>query len=215
MKARIPVAVVFSAAFLAAAAAPAREDHVRVVNYSNPSHDAYVLAIGGTTMTTNASTSTIVAVRRAWAGDFLWFRRHRRAFIVRDPTVIEKVRDLFAPLDALRPDQKALGRREKDVDREEEALDRERDRIQDSSDADDEEAAVPARAPADEARVKELDARIAELRSRQRALEAEERELDSRADEIERRVEADLWRRIDRWMTDGTAKPAGDPDGRG
>ena len=208
MKARFAAAGLCAALF--AAAAPAAEGNIHVLNYSNSKQDAYVLAIDGTTMTASASTSTIVAVQKAWRGDFLWIRRHGKAYVTSDRAVVGKVRTLFSPLDALRPEQHAVSAREKDVDREQEALDRERDRIEDASDADDgdehdEEPA--ARSPQDERRLQELDARIAELDSRERALDAQESELDARSEEIEREVEAKLWTLIDGWIADGTAAP--------
>ncbi|HET7452925.1 MAG TPA: hypothetical protein VFL12_09300 [Thermoanaerobaculia bacterium] len=212
MKARFAAAGLCAALF--AAAAPASEGNVHVRNESPSRRDAYVLAIGGTTMTASASTSTIVAVQKAWTGDFLWIRRHGRAYVTRDRAVVGKVRTLFAPLDTLRPEQHAISARERDVDREQEALDRERDRIEDASDADDgdeDDEQPAARLPQDERRLRELDARIAELDSQERALDAQERELDARSDEIEREVEAKLWTLIDGWIADGTALPAEDP----
>ena len=212
MKARFAAAGLCAA--LWAAAVPASDGNVHLRNASNSRRDAYVLAIDGTTMTASASTSTIVAVQKAWPGDFLWIRRRGKAYITSDRAVVEKVRTLFAPLDALRPQEHAVSAREREVDQQQEALDRERDRIEDASDADDgdEDDETPAaRSPQDEGRLRELDAQIAELESRQRALDAQERELDARSEEIEREVEAKLWSLIDGWIADGTAKPAEDP----
>ena len=208
MKARFAAAL---CAALFAAAAPASEGNIHVRSRSDAKHDAYVLAIGGMTMSASASTSTIVAVQKAWPGDFLWVRRNGKAYRTSDREVVGKVRTLFAPLDALRPEQNAVSARERDVDREQEVLDRERDRIEDASDADDgdeDDEAPAARSPRDEQRLRELDARIAELDSQERDLDAQESELDARSEEIEREVEAKLWTLIDGWIADGTAAPA-------
>src|SRR2546430_1078617 len=101
----------------------------RTVFYESQDSDAYVLSLQKSFWSTNTSLEMMQRLRRRFTGDFLWVRRGRKAFLMRDPETLRQVRTLFDPLRALEPDRATLERlrsplesREKALDREEETL---------------------------------------------------------------------------------------------
>jgi beta-lactamase regulating signal transducer with metallopeptidase domain len=73
---------------LTAASAPASTSRTRTETYAIVDGDSEQLSISG-------STDDIDAIRAAQTrvdGDFLWFRRDGKAFVLRDPAILERVR---------------------------------------------------------------------------------------------------------------------------
>jgi bla regulator protein blaR1 len=210
VKLAIPLSVLLFAGLAAPAAANEGSD--RTVIYPQRNQDAYVLSMGENSICTNASLTEMQALRRRFPGDFLWVRRARKTYLLRDQATIAEARALFAPLRALDPAREAVRRlreplesREAVVEREERALDREADRFSDDEEEEDQ--------PSDR---KDLDARQEALRDRQRALEREEKHVDALEEELDRKEEAlekqaekELWRLIDASITRGLARPIG------
>jgi DNA repair exonuclease SbcCD ATPase subunit len=177
--------------------------------------DAYVLQ-RGTQTSVSGSLDDLERLRHKFAGDFLWFRRSSTEYVIQDPDRISEAEGLFAPLEALSPEQRGLERQEAALDREEESIDSERDEIEsareeldvpdesvESADAD--TAAQDREAELDE-REHALDKRSRELRARQGALSSEEHKLEAREEELERAAEAKLWQLLDRSIGDGRAE---------
>jgi hypothetical protein len=205
-----------------------------------PDQDSYVLAMGSHTMSTNLDFDAFARMREKRTGDFLWFRRSGKTYLVEDPATLREAQGFFASLRELEPEQEALGRRQEELSDLEQQLDREQDEIENrmerltgedeveaESDGDDdaefmvtEQTAPPTeeeRAAIDH-ELDELRGRQDALRPRQRELEAKDRELDAversldaRESKLEREAEAKLWKLIDASIASGVAKPSARP----
>jgi len=219
------------AAGLLAVATPAAAAPRRTANESPA--DAYALSMGENSMSTNLSLDEYVRLREKRSGDFLWFRRAGRAYLIEDPATLAQARELFAPLRALEPEQEDLRRRqdeldeaERELDRQQEDLEQRMDRIAEmdgETDGDAEEAEVvvgeEVGPPTDEERA-ELDhelemlrsqddalrPRMREIESRNRELESIDRSLDAREEKLEREAEGKLWILIDQAVKSGSAR---------
>jgi hypothetical protein len=192
----------------------------------SPARDAYVLSTHGRWMSSGVNIDDIDGRRqRLGDGDFLWFHRSGKSWIVDDPATLARASALFEPLEGLAPEQDALHDREKALDDREQALDDEEERIDaamerlepDYDEGDDDVDAPPPPPPSAsvEAERDELDRRRGELRDKQRELQAEqrafareERALDQREEDLERAAESQLWRLMDELVSSGAAKPA-------
>jgi hypothetical protein len=181
----------------------------RTVIYESQDSDAYVLSLGKGSWSMNTSLEGIQGLRKRFTGDFLWLRRGRKSFLVRDPETLRQARTLFDPLRTLEPDHAALKRlrsplesRDKALDREQEALDREADRLSDRK----KDRAAGVR--------EDLERRRRALEERMRALEKEEEQvetlenaLEEKREALENYAEGELWRLIDASIARGLAKP--------
>jgi hypothetical protein len=181
----------------------------RTVIHGSPDADAYVLSLGKSSWCTNLSLEKMQGLRKRFTGDFLWLRRAKKSFLVRDPETLRQVQTLFDPLRALEPDRAALERlraplerREQALDREQEALDREADRLSDRK----EERAVGAREDL-ERRRRALQERLRALEKEQKQIEALENDLEEKQEALENYAEGELWRMIDTFLERGIARP--------
>jgi hypothetical protein len=161
--------------------------------------DAYVLSRAGGDSSMNASVDDLKALRSRFSEDFLWFRRNGKEYVISDPAVIDEAERCFDALRPLRPQQEALGDRDRVLDREEEALDREYDALVDA-DHDTREAR------SDERR-RDIEEQLRAVREQQRDLEREERILGERQEALEKVAEARLDRLIDDALRRGVARP--------
>jgi hypothetical protein len=189
--------------FVAAAAAPcsARD----VAGRSDAGRDSYSIVVHGTWMSSNQSVPQMEAMRARYQGDYVWFRRNGKVYLVRDAARLEEARRIFdadPERDSLERERSAFERRERELDREQDRLEEASDEMQDSDD--DEEG--PKLDEAGLRRLEEVRAKRREVASQMRELEAKDRELDRREDAIEKRDEARLWTLADRWIADGTAR---------
>lgn len=181
----------------------------RTVFSESQDSDAYVLSLGKSSWTTNTSLEKMQGLRKRITGDFLWVRRGRKSFLVRDPETLRQARTLFDPLRTLEPDRAALERlrsplerREQALDREQEALDREADRVSDRK----KDRAVGVREDL-ERRRRALEQRMRALEKEQEQVEALENALDEQREALENDAEGELWRLIDASIARGLAKP--------
>jgi bla regulator protein blaR1 len=231
---RVPLAVL--AAALCAATAPAAGEEGSRHRTDRPDQDAYVLAMGQHTMSTNLDFDAFARMREKRTGDFLWFRRAGKTYVVEDPATLRLAQELFAPLRALEPEQEALSRRQEELSEKEQELDREQDEIESRMDrlTDDGETeydgdtefmvSEETTPPTEEERA-ELERELDELRGQQEALrplqreiqaknrelDAVERSLDAREEKLEREAEGRLWKLIDASIESGVAKPTPRP----
>ncbi len=183
--------------------------------------DGYVLTIGNRMTSTNLSLDEYEALRERHFGDFLWFRRAGKTYLIEDRGTLEECRSFFAPLRALEPEredlqrrEEALDEREAELDREEEDLDVAMDRLDDIGDDEGEDQDATRAAPASDAELRALRSRQENRRDQQRDLEARSRELeqaekslDGREEAIEAKAEAKVWNLIDAAVRSGIAKP--------
>ena len=98
--------------------------------------DAYILRLGDNTTSTNVSSEDYAGLRAKRSGDFLWFRRAGKTYVIEDQATLEEARALFAPMRALEPEQEdlrrkeeALSEKERELDRQDEDLDRQMDQM--------------------------------------------------------------------------------------
>lgn len=170
--------------------------------------DAYVLSRGHSS-SSNGTLEELRDLRRRYSGDFLWFRRAGREYLVRDPRLLGEAAALFDPLRELEPEQTALARKQDALGREEEALDREQDDLEREAEAASEKTRGSASKThsAPERQQRALAERQADLARRQRVLDDEEQGIDRRQERLEKAAEARLWKLIERSIREGVASP--------
>jgi len=143
--------------------------------------DAYVLHVGKTDVTMTSSQvgidSVVALQHRLGNAPYLWVRVSAREYLIRDETFLRQAEALWAPVQALKPE-------EHELDDEERRLDKRIDAIEDGK-----ATAGPG----------ELD----ELRARYRVVERRQRELDQRSDAMEKVIEAKLRDMVDVAIRDG------------
>jgi len=146
--------------------------------------DAYVLHVGKTDVTMTSSQvgidSVVALQHRLGNGPYLWVRLGAREYLIRDEAFLREAEALWAPVQALKPE-------EHELDDEERRLDKRIDAIEDGK-----ATAEPG----------ELD----ELRARYRVVERRQRELDQRSDAMEKVIEAKLRDMVDVAIRDGRAQ---------
>jgi hypothetical protein len=144
--------------------------------------DAYVLHSGTTdvTMTSMSIEDLPPLYRRLGNGSYLWVRIDGRQYLIRDGAVLHEATTIWAPVDALRPEQR-------EVEAEERRLDRRIDAIEDG-------------------KAKGEPGELARLRERFRTVSARERELDKRSEALEKVAEAQLRELVERAIRNGRAE---------
>jgi len=143
--------------------------------------DAYILHSGDTDVTmASGSLSDIVALHhRLGDTSYLWVRLGAREYLIRDESILGEAVALWAPIQAMRPEQEALND-------EEERLDARIDAIEDGK-----ATAAPGE--------------LAALRARDDIVRRRERELDEREEAMEKVVETKLRQVIDQAIRNGRA----------
>jgi hypothetical protein len=224
-------------ACLAAAPAAASGGSGATHSTSRSDADAYILALGDRTMSTNVSFDDHALLAKR-SGDFLWFRRGGKAYRIEDRATLEEAGALFVPLRALEPEfealrrkEEALNEQERELDRQDEDLDRRADQMtgdegdeggDGDAEYDEDVQPVVEASDADRAELqreldevrgqqRNLEARQRDLESDSRDLDAVERTLDAREDALEREAEGKLWTLIDDAVKKGIAKPSATP----
>ena len=144
--------------------------------------DAYVLHSGKTDITmTSVSMSELPALRcRLGNTSYLWVRLGTREYLIRDESVLREAVELWAPIEAMKPEQEALSE-------EEERLDKRIDAIEDHK----------ATAASGE---------LEQLRARNEIVSRRQREIEEREQAMEKVVEAQLRQIIDQAIQSGRAK---------
>lgn len=178
---------------------------------SSRTPQAYVLARRDHWTSWNASLEEVERLQRRLSGDFLWFRRAGRAYMVRDRATLAEAFGLFDPMEELQPEMAELGRRQKEFDRKQSVLDREEedlDRMADRLD-DDEEGGRESERRDLERRQRDLESRARRLEEEERKLEAVERSIDEREEALEKKAEEQLLELMDRTLREGIAAPEG------
>lgn len=70
----------------------------------------------------NEDLQHALALRKSIKGDFIWFERDEKSYIITDPAFIAKAKALFEPQDELGRKQDALGRQQDELGRRQDAL---------------------------------------------------------------------------------------------
>jgi DNA repair exonuclease SbcCD ATPase subunit len=173
------------------------------------SRDGYVFALDGTSHATHVDLDEFVRVRKARTGDFLWFRRGGRAYVVTDPAVLAAGRDILRPLWELSRKQEALSARLRPFEVREEALDREEDLLEKRAErleGRDDRAANEERDRLEPLQ-RELNEKQEALAAEMSEIEAEERDLEDRERDLERVADAEVARLIEDVLRRGLARP--------
>ena len=170
--------------------------------------DAHVVVLNESSYATNVDLDQLLRIRKGRTGDFLWFRRGGRAYLVTDPAVLAAGREILGPVRALSREQEELSARLRPFEEREDELDREEERLEERSErleGRDDRAAKEQRERLD-ALGRELDERQEAVKADMRELEAEERRLDDREREVEAAADAELARLIEDALRRGVAR---------
>ena len=62
------------------------------------------------------------ALRKKISGDFIWFQRDEKSYVIRDPATVDHARKLFAPQEELGKQQEELGKQQEALGEQQEAL---------------------------------------------------------------------------------------------
>ena len=146
--------------------------------------DAYILHSGKTnvTMMSNMSIEKLVVMQKRFGDSepYFWMRIDGRQYLIRDEAFLREARTLWAPIDALKPEQKELAAEER-------RLDHRIDAIEDGN------------AKADRGELEQL-------RERNRVVERRMREIDEREEALEKVIESKLRDLAEDAIRDGRAK---------
>jgi|HubBroStandDraft_6_1064221.scaffolds.fasta_scaffold09819_2 bla regulator protein BlaR1 len=71
---------------------------------------------------TNHPSEFVEFLQEKIPGDFIWFRRDGKSYVIRDQAAIKRAKDFFAGVDALDKKQEELGRQQEALGRQQEAL---------------------------------------------------------------------------------------------
>ena len=145
--------------------------------------DGYILHTGATnvTMSNRAIREMMAIQRRLGDSDYLWARIEGHEYLIRDEALLRDADSLWAPLRAMRPEERALSREESELDHRIDAIEDHRT-----------EEAEPGE--------------LRRLRDRYRIVDRRLREIERRNDEMEKVVEAKLRDLIDDAIRDGRAR---------
>ena len=173
---------------------------------ASPSSPSLALCLGETSYVTGMDIDHFVALRKARTGDFLWFRRDGKRYLVTDAGVLDAARKALQPSDEVRREMDGVNARLKPYEDREEQIDREESALDDADDALEgrEDASERRRL---ETRRSEIEAQRRVLRSEMRSIEEEERRLETREREIEVVVDAEIERLADDALRRGLAQP--------
>jgi hypothetical protein len=184
--------VLFVVGLAAAAAVEARGP-------GGAARDAHILVLDGSSYATNVDIDELLRIRKAHRGDFLWFRRGGRTYLVTDPAVLAAGRDILRPVRELSREQEAASARLRPFEEREEELDREKERLEERAErleGRDDRVANDERDRL-EAMERELDEKQQAAREEMREIEAEERRLEDREREVEAVADAQVARLVE------------------
>jgi hypothetical protein len=178
--------------------------------HGGPPDRAHALCLGQSSYVTGMDIEDFVAMRKARTGDFLWFRRNGKSYVVTDGAVLDAARIALRPVDELGREQQAVSDRLQPYEKREEAIDREESAIDEAQDAldDRDDAAAESERKRLEARRREVESRRRTLESEMRDVQGEERRLEEREREIERVADAAIERLADDALQRGLARKA-------
>jgi chromosome segregation ATPase len=171
--------------------------------------DGYCFSFGGSLHASNIDLDQMLRVRKARTGDFLWFRRGGRQYLVTDAATLAEGGEILRPLRELAREQERVSERlrpfeseERELDDDEEELEEQAERLEDRND----HAAAEQRRRL-ESLQRELETKLRALEARMREIEDEERVLEDRERELERVADAKVERLIADALRRGLARP--------
>jgi beta-lactamase regulating signal transducer with metallopeptidase domain len=123
---RVASAAVPSSGFAgrAWAAPPAEQSHS--YSYRNDDESRFVIVTGNSDSLTMSGTTEDAhhaqKLRKQIAGDFIWFERDEKSYIIRDQDTVARARKLWAPQEELGKKQEALGKQQAELGKQQAAL---------------------------------------------------------------------------------------------
>ena len=100
-------------------------------NYADSDGERFTIVSGNSTVsvssdnftiTTDGNSNVASSLRRSFPGDFIWFVRDGKSYIIRDPATIKQAMDFFAPSRELGRQQEELGKQQEALGAQQEAL---------------------------------------------------------------------------------------------
>ena len=85
-------------------------------------NSAVSVSSNGLSISTEDNSAAANSLRRNFSGDFIWFIRDGKAYIIRDPATIKQAMDFFAPARELGRQQEELGKQQEALGAQQEAL---------------------------------------------------------------------------------------------
>ena len=123
-----PLAPVASDAPITALAAPSQETASSGDGYSYGYDDdvRFVIVTGKTDSLTMSGSSEdahhVEKLRKQIPGDFIWFQRDEKSYIIRDQATVDRARKLWLPQEEIGKKQEALGKQQEALGKQQEAL---------------------------------------------------------------------------------------------
>jgi beta-lactamase regulating signal transducer with metallopeptidase domain len=101
--------------------------------YGSDDEQRFVIVSGKSDSFTMSGSSEdahhVEKLRKQIPGDFIWFQRDEKSYIIRDQATIERARKLWAPQEELGQKQEALGKQQEELGKQQEALGRRMEEI--------------------------------------------------------------------------------------
>ena len=94
-------------------------------SYTSGSGPRYVMMTGNNNVSMSGSDEDLNHarnLRKKMGGDFIWFERDEKSYVITDPAFIAKAKALFAPEEELGKQQEELGRQQEALGKQQEAL---------------------------------------------------------------------------------------------
>jgi len=149
----------------------------------------------------DVSLDVALAKRDQYRGDFLWFKKDGRAYLIRDAATLARIEAPFEQSRAFKPEAKRMKWELRSLERRESQLDREIDRLTDRDEG-------PRLTAAEEDHLRDLRREMESVHSRMRPLERQEEEIDRQRDKLEAEAERQMEPILDEAIRSGVASPA-------
>ncbi|MFZ0563162.1 MAG: M56 family metallopeptidase [Terriglobales bacterium] len=108
--------------------------HHNFYSYGNDDEQSFVIVSGKSSSVTMSGTGEdaehVNELRKKIPGDFIWFRRDEKSYIVRDQSTIDRARAFWAPQDELGKKQEALGKQQEALGKQQEELGKKMEQVQ-------------------------------------------------------------------------------------
>lgn len=109
-------------------------DHGYSYSYGFDDEERFVIVSGKTNAFTMSGSSQdarhVEKLRKQIPGDFIWFQRDEKSYIIRDQATVERARKLWAPQQELGAKQEELGKQQEALGKQQEELGARMERIQ-------------------------------------------------------------------------------------
>lgn len=109
---------------------PNEEDNGFVVGEDDEGEHFVIVWGDSTTMSGSSDDARLAkALRRKISGDYIWFHRDDKEYVIRDKATVERAKALFAPQQELGRKQEALGKMQEELGAQQEALGKQMEEI--------------------------------------------------------------------------------------